>query len=97
MPQISIVSRSFYVLFADEGMMKARGSGRAITGTFKECKPDHPATDLPQRQDAESLAKRVADLEYERAGLQRLICELLSKNEKLRRRLSEANSKLTRG
>jgi hypothetical protein len=41
----------------------------------------------PPPGDASILAARVSDLERENIDLQKLVCELLSKNEELRRQI----------
>ena len=50
---------------------------------------DPGAVSVRPSEDGLTLSKRLEALEGEKADLQRLVCELLSKNEYLRRRIRE--------
>lgn len=54
----------------------------------------HSPVDLPPGSGSAALVERIAALEEEKFQLQQIICDLLSKNEELRRRIQEVRPAL---
>jgi hypothetical protein len=92
MAQIAVANPSLYMMPAWEEKTRGFGLNPAVAATLAERTPDRVVVEMPLRQDAHHLTNRVADLEAERMGLQRLVCDLLSKNENLRLKLLEVTS-----
>jgi hypothetical protein len=89
MARITIATSSLYLLPAREEKLKGYGPSPAVMAALQDRLPEGALVETAQRQYVHRLEERVGDLECETRGLQKLVCELLSKNENLRLKILE--------